>query len=291
MLTGRVKLLTWRVKSLTFGFGMVKTRSAEGKMEKGEKSEFENEENPVEIPEGAQGGSRASKGDGVSRQEFMDALGAIQSSVEKLSSQVTSSTAAARETRVKESAPPPSSAAQFSDAFRFNSTSADGRVQSSPVREASPDRFFPGYSPFSPSSVGNTNISLPFGVATLPKRSENEVAILHQIMEAASDPDRVVRLCKKRIQILYAAESLGWKGIQTYLQMFPGDPEINVSNLEAAVRMSNLMEMKSSGSVAKKPPPPESNYGASRKKGSCFNCGGSGHWANECPAPRKPKGN
>ena len=112
-------------------------------------------------------------------------------------------------------------------------------------------------------------------------------------MESASDQDRVVKLCKKRIQILYAAESLGWKGIQTYLQMYPGDTEVNISNLEAAVRMSALMDSKGSSSVVKKPPSAsESNYGPSRgKKGSCFNCGGVGHWANECPAPRKPKGN
>jgi hypothetical protein len=279
---------------------MVKPKKIEEKVEKEEKMEKGEEEVGPAVSQDTQGGPRALESGGVSRQELLEVIGALQghfeNSMEKLASQVASSTATAHASDSSGSAPPSSSAAQFPEAFRFKSISTDGRVQSSPVREASPDRFFPGFSPFSPASVGNTNISLPFGVASLPKRSENEAAVLYQIMEAAQDPDQVVRLCKRRIQILYAAESVGWREIQTYLQMFPGDTEINMSNLETAIRMSKWMGAKSSGPVMKKsPPPPESNYGASsyasKKKGNCFNCGGTGHWAGECPAPRKAKGN
>lgn len=284
---------------------MVKTRrmEEEGKEEKGKDLVPEEKVDSRD----AQEGPRALESGGVSRQEFMSAIGALEKFMEnslgKLSSQMASSKDEVHGSRPSEAAPLPSSAAQFSDVFRFNAMSTDGRVQSSPAREASsPDRFFPGFSPFSPSGVGNTNLSLPFGATSLPKRSENEVAILYQVMEAARDPDQVVRICKKRIQILYAAETLGWKEIQTYLQMFPGDAEINVSNLQVAVQMAKFVGSKNSGPVVKKSSPPESNYGASnyggpnnyggpKKKGNCFNCGGTGHWVGECPAPRKPKGN
>ena len=78
-------------------------------MEKGENSEVENDSGPVEVPEDPQGGARASRSDGVSRQEFMEAIGALrglfEDSVGKLSSQMASSTTAARESQSTIGAP------------------------------------------------------------------------------------------------------------------------------------------------------------------------------------------
>lgn len=127
------------------------------------------------------------------------------------------------------------------------------------------------------------------------KRSANEAVVLKKILALAENEDMDVKRklveiqleVKRRLFLLELVEKVGWGVALAYQELNPRDYVLDPKKLHGAAEYYDVISNVKRKNFKKGPPsrtaPQSPQRRESPKKfGSCFRCGGEGHWAKDC---------